>query len=179
MSDSYRIEDDASARRALTLGAILLIVVPFLQVAAQLWPLRLFNIEWRFGAANAVSSVLLLPFLGMLLLVVIGRITESVTLPRVVGVIALVIALCVGLSMVVFAMDALQLRQLVSSAQQNGFITTAARVAATSVIFVVSFAVLGLAGMNRPKRFSQPERKADRGVGLIVGQDYPKAQVEQ
>ena len=65
MPDFFRLESDVTARRLVYMSAALLIAVPFLQAGQQLWPLQLDNIRWRFAAANSLSSILLLPFLGL------------------------------------------------------------------------------------------------------------------
>ena len=88
MSDFLNLHDDSPLRRVLYLAAILLIGVPCLQAGSQLWPLQLGNIQWRFGAANALSSVLLLPFLGLSTLLAVSRALESRGVSRVVGGIA-------------------------------------------------------------------------------------------
>jgi hypothetical protein len=77
MSDPLHLEEDVPARRLAYVGAILLVLIPFLQATQQLWPLQLGNIRWRYGAANALSSVLLLPFLGMSLAALVARSQQS------------------------------------------------------------------------------------------------------
>ena len=85
MSDFLNLRDDRSARRVVYVSAFLLIMVPFLQAGAQLWPLQLGNVQWRYSAANALSSVLLLPYLGLVLLILLSRAIESRNLAKAVG----------------------------------------------------------------------------------------------
>lgn len=177
----FRLEDDASARRVLYTGAILLVLVPFIQAVSQLWPLMLGNIQWRYQAANALSSVLLLPFLGFMLLLLLARVMESRTLSRVIGVVSALLAVVLAASLVLFVLDALQLKTIVSSQQMSGFQNASARVAIVTLVFIVAFALMALAGFKTPKAIAPTAAKrgvkqAEEGVGLIVGREYAKAE---
>lgn len=173
MSEFFNIEDDAPLRRVLYATAFLLIVIPFLQAISQLLPLKLASIEWRFLAANPLSSVLLLPFLGLLLLLLMARTLASRGLSLFVGVVSAFFALVLAASLVLFILDGLQLKAIVNSAQMANFQNTFARVAVVSVIFTVVFAMMAVAALKAPKGSPMSTKKgvkqADEGVGLIVG----------
>jgi hypothetical protein len=185
MSDFLDLYDDAPLRRVLFLGAILLIVVPFIQAGSQLWPLQFGNIQWRFGAANALSAVLLLPFLGLTLLLMISRATESSSLGKTVGVLSAVFAVSLAGSFVVFLLDALQLKTIVSTQMESQFKTTAARVGLMTAMFAMAFLMLALAGFKGPRgsavrsggsakrgnavQEDAAEEEEDASTGLIVG----------
>lgn len=175
MSDPLHLEDDLPARRLAYLGAWLLILVPFVQAGQQLWPLQLGNIRWRYGAANALSSILLLPFLGMLLLGLIARAVNDRLTSRLVGVMAGVFAVGLLGSAVLFALDAQQLKAVITTQMADAFMVTTIRVLIISTIFAVAFgAVLvvaftgGARGSSAPRR--APSREAD-GYGLIMRQE--------
>ncbi len=178
MSDFLNLHDDSPLRRVLYLGAILLIGIPFIQAGSQLWPLQLGNIQWRFGSANALSSVLLLPFLGLSMLFLLSRALESTTLSRVVGGVSSLLAIGLLGSLVIFFSDASELRAIVNSQMLATFKTTTLRVGTVTALFLIAFAVLAQAGFSSPARKAAPGRKAekksekptDEGVGLIVGQ---------
>ncbi len=174
MSDFFDLHDDPSARRVLYLGAILLVAVPFLQAASQLWPLQLGNIQWRFSAANALSSVLLLPYLGLSLLVLMSRALDSRGLARTVGTISALLSVALVVSLALFALDGLQLKKIVNSAMMNTFNTTALRVGLVTTVFTIAFALMALACFKTPRSgktapAKKGEKKAEEGVGLIVG----------
>lgn len=171
MSASFRLEDDPSIRRVLYLGAILLLVVPFVQAGSQLWPLQLGNIQWRLSAANSLSSVLLLPFLGVALMLCVARASENTSATRIAGVLSAFFGVALTLSVALFALDALQFRKIVPSAQMNSFNMATIRVTIVSVLFVPSFLVMALAGLTSKKRPEFLNKKAEKGVGLIVGQE--------
>ena len=173
MSDFLNIEDDAPLRRMLYATAFLLIVIPFLQAISQLLPLQLGNLQWRFLSANPLSSVLLLPFLGMLLLLMMARALANRGLSLFVGILAAIFALLLAASLVLFVLDGLQLKAIVNSAQTAQFQNVFARVTAVTVIFVVVFTMMALAALKAPKgsplAMQKGVKQADEGVGLIVG----------
>jgi hypothetical protein len=176
MSDLYTLQEDSWARRLVYLVAFLLIVIPFVQAGSQVWPLQLSNITWRFGAANAFSSVLLLPFLGLGTLLYLARATESRGLSMLVGVLSTIFSVALLGSLVLFALDALQLKPVVSTQMENAFRTTSFRVFVVTLIFVVSFPVLAMAGFRTPRPNSPaPARRSEKKTdapGLIVGREY-------
>lgn len=174
MSEFLDLHDDPTVRRVLYVGAILLLAVPFLQAGSQLWPLQLSNIQWRFGAANALSSVLLLPYLGLLVLVLMSRALESRVLARTGGAISALLTVGLLGSLALFVLDALQLRKIVNSAMMNTFNTTAIRVGLVTVLFALAFSLMALACFRAPRRGNaaqakKGETKAEEGLGLIVG----------
>jgi hypothetical protein len=174
MTQFLRLEDDAPARRLLYTGALLLIVIPFLQAGQQLWPLQLSDIRWRFGAANALSSVLLLPFLGMMIMTLVARGTDSKGVSRIVGALAALFVIGLLGSLVLFALDALQLKSVVTSQMMKPFETTSLRVVLVTLIFTGSFSLLMISAFKNSRGDSPMARKgvkkAEEGVGLIVGQ---------
>ena len=177
MSDFLDLHDDTTARRVLYFAATLLIVVPFVQAGSQIWPLQLSNIQWRFGAANALSSILLLPYLGLSLLILMARGLESRALGRTVGAVATIFSVGLLASLVVFILDALQLKTIVSTAMTASFNSTSVRVGLVTTVFLVAFAFLALAGFKAPRGTAAAARKStksgakesDADVGLIVG----------
>jgi hypothetical protein len=181
MPDLIRLEDDAPARRVVYAGALLLVVIPFVQAVSQLWPLQLGNIQWRYAAANALSSVLLLPFLGLMMLLLLARAFESRRLSTVVGAVSALFALLLAGSLVLFALDALQLKTIVTSQQMAGFQNASIRVGLVTLIFTVTFSLLALAGFRTPKTIAPTPAKrgvkqAQEGAGLIVGREYVKTE---
>lgn len=182
MSDFFRLEDDAPARRIVYIGALLLIAVPLVQVGSQIWPLQLSNIQWRFTAANSLSAVLLLPFLGATLMFLTARATESRGLSRVIGALVALFAIGLVASTVLFVLDGLQLKTIVQSRQMDQFNIAMVRVGVLSLIFSIAYGMLAFACIRGPKVArtttskvssaggSSRSSKNDDAVTLIVGQ---------
>jgi hypothetical protein len=175
MSDIFDQQEDATARRSLTLGALLLILDPFFQAGTQIFPLQLNNIQWRFNAANALSSVLILPYVGFTLLLAISRATESRGMSRLIGVVSVLMTLGLLAAMAVFALDALQLKTIVSTQMETAFKMTSVRVSVVCILHVIAFLALALAGFRGAPGDSPRTRRASAGrtedasSGLIVG----------
>ncbi|HEY0931961.1 MAG TPA: hypothetical protein VGE27_18745 [Gemmatimonas sp.] len=167
------LHDDAHLRRVLFAAGILLLVIPAVQVVIQVLPLQLSNIQWRFAAANALSGGLLLPnFLGLTLLLTIARRLGQPGLQRVVGILAALYVLGLGASLALFALDASQLKAIVSTQMATAFRNTTLRVSMVSVLFLVSYALLAVAAFLTPKGEvkARREKGGEEVVGLIVGQ---------
>jgi hypothetical protein len=173
MSDLLDLDGDASARRLLYTGGILLIIIPFLQAGQQLWPLQLSDIRWRFGAANALSSVLLLPFLGMTIIALVAKATENVGMSRFVGALAALFVIGLLGSLVLFALDALQLKTIVTSQMMKPFETTSMRVFLVTLTFTASFSMLMITAFKNSSALKPLSTKGSKvagvGDGLIVG----------
>lgn len=181
MTDFLDLNDDVHARRLVLLGAIFMICVPFLQAGAQIWPLQLTNIQWRFQAANFFSSLLLMPFLGILILSLVGRGIESRPLTLIAGGLSTLFSLGLAASLVVFFLDAQQLQAIVSSAMLAAFKNTTVRVGLITTLFFFGFSYLALISFLRSGVPSATTRRGSRGgsksaaaesdedVGLIVG----------
>jgi hypothetical protein len=181
MADFFDLHDDPSARRILYIGAILLIAVPFLQALSQIWPLQLSNIQWRFGAANALSSILLLPYFGLLVLLLMSRALESRSLARLVGLLSALLTLGLMASLTLFVLDAQELKAIVSSQMLAAFNNTTVRVGLVTALFTVAFAYLTIVSFKSPTSSGASARRparaprttaakdSDEDMGLIVG----------
>lgn len=164
-------------RRVLYIAALILIVIPTVQVVSQLWPLQLVSIQWRFGAANAFSAILMLPFMGVALLLFLARATDSRGLSRLIGALSGLLSFVLAASTVLFVLDALQLKTIVQSRMLDQFMSTMYRVAILATVFFIAFGLLALSAFSFPKTTKATQvkggvagKKADDGVGLIVGQ---------
>jgi len=176
MPETFRLEDDAPLRRVLYIAALILIAIPTVQVISQLWPLQLVSIQWRFGAANAFSAILMLPFIGITLCLFLARAANSRGLSRVIGAIAVLICFTLAASTVLFLLDALQLKTIVQSRMLDQFNSTMYRVTALASVFSLAFGILAFSAFSLPKTNKAAQvkgaagKKQDDGVGLIVGQ---------
>ena len=178
MSDFLDLHDDSVSRRVLFVVSLLMIVIPLVQSLTQIWPLQLSNIQWRFGAANALSSILLLPFLGLALLLVMARGLERSGLARVVGAVSAIFTLGLLPCIAVFVLDAQELKTIVSTQMTAQFTNTTIRVGLVSMVFLVAYGLLtvfGFSAMPRggsakgAKRPSSKSDSSDDTPGLFVG----------
>lgn len=177
----FNLEEDGPARRLAYLAAFVLFFVPLIQATSQLWPLQLGNIQWRYQAAGALSSVLMLPFLGLALGTLIARYTESTGMSRAIGIVAAIFAVGLAASLILFILDALQLKAIVQSRAMEQFQMASIRVSLITTLFTVLFAILAMTALRPPKGEATSARgkkveEEDTGVGLLIGQEFAKAE---
>lgn len=173
MADIVKTESELSVRRLLYLCGALLIAIPLLQAAQALWPVMPSSISWRFSAANALSSVLLLPFLGLVIVIIAADATDNRFVARAVGGISALIVIGLVGSLVLFAMDALQLKTVVSTQQTNSFQSISFRVVLVTLVLTGSFSMLMVVAFRRSRDQSRELGRTDNKQGdkgsLLVG----------
>lgn len=162
MSDFLDVHDDAATRRLLITAALLLIAIPLLQAGAQIWPLKPNEIRWRFDAAANLTSVLIFPFLGMAVLQLLGRALESRGLSLTMTILSGLMTAGLVASVIVFALDAIQLKTIVNSQMLSAFTMTSLRVGLTATLFAVGFLMVTLVGVRkRTRRVSSSRSRAN------------------
>lgn len=92
------------------LVAAILIIVPFVNVAPSVLPMRLQVRDWRFGALGFFLSALTMPTLGLGLVMFGGLLRESRSALRTCFIGAAVLAISSVLGLAIFLMDGMTLR---------------------------------------------------------------------
>lgn len=95
--------------------AFALILSPIMELAARLWPLQLYLVQWRFQSELAVINASSTLLLGVVLMGAIAWATESVGMLRVVAVFCGVLGLLLLPTIVMFMLDGEQVRQMAQS----------------------------------------------------------------
>lgn len=157
-----------------TLHAIgwLLCLAPLLDLAAGIGSLNPGAVPWRFGAAGLLSGALVLPVLGLGLLLVSSSLLEQRILTRVLAVAAFLGVLLLLATLVVFALDAVQVRAQVRQEAKRAFDLATVKASITFVLEVLVLTVLGLNAFRLGRAASErhADRKRDAGP-LVVGRD--------
>lgn len=142
------------------LVALPIAVIPCVDVASNVWPLRLSVATWRFGAIGLIGQGLINFTIGVMLLYLGSVLLEQRRFRGVLGVLAGVVALgLLGLS-VEFGLDALQLRRGVRPELQTGFRFNVIRTFALCLYFAFVYGVLSYAGL-RGLHLGRSRRAAD------------------
>jgi hypothetical protein len=163
MSDLPTLRDHAALRRLLYLAAFLLIAPSVAQALSQLWPWQLRTIQWRYSAATVLTGALALPATGLVLAM------ATATAAR---VLAAVGAVGLLVSAANFVLDALQLREIVTSGNMPAFKATTARVLLLCALYLAAFTWLAVAGfVGGGRRNARRGRRRDEELGLLVAQD--------
>ncbi len=101
--------------------AFLLLLLPFLDYGASIWPMQLGAVNWRYGAAGLLGGFLLTPLLGVLLLGGLGVMLEGKKTLGFTGIVCLFLGALLLLVDVSFVLDAVQMRGNVPKEQIRVF----------------------------------------------------------
>lgn len=177
---TFDLEDDDGLRRLLYLCAFLLVFLPYFNAIAQLWPLRLGDVRWRFTAAGTMSGILMLPFIGMSFAMAIARSVGHKGISRLIGGVAVLTVLFLAAGLGLFFLDSLQLKSIVRDAEMSQFLKAVASATVAIVVSIIAFSFLsfvafrGRKGALKPAPKSGKKAAADEPVGLLIGQNYTK-----
>ena len=144
------------------LVAIAIILIPLADVSTSLYPWRLMEARWRFGAVGLMSNALLLPMPGLLLAYVTATILDHRRTRRVIGILGLAAAVLCVIALGVFGLDAIQTRAGVRPELRLSFNVASVSAAVKTIIAGAAFLAIGIASFRgrRPtgevKRASSP-----------------------
>jgi hypothetical protein len=150
MSTSPFLDRDYGSRLAtITLVSLFIMYFgPIADLVVQVWPLQLGNIQWRAGAALGGVQTLPVQFFAMSLIIGLGVHLDRRGLVKVMSIWAMLVAIAAIGVIVVFGLDALQLRRAVAAAVQSRFDKTAFRAVAYTVLIAPALIALGLTGLK-------------------------------
>lgn len=94
------------------LFGVAFILTAAIDLFSTAWPMRPSEIQWRYGFLGLGGGYLQMPTLGLLLIAVGAILARNATLLRITGIVYLLFALVLLVSMGVFGLDVLQVRQL-------------------------------------------------------------------
>lgn len=161
-----------STRRLATpilVVGLFLIVVPIIDFVGNVWPLRPGAVDWRYGAIGILSTFLLTPILGLVLVSVSAHATERRWLLRVVSLTSFAAGIALIVIIVAFALDAVQVRQ--SRAVDERWVTVVSFIIASAKhgLATICLLVLGVSTHRAAKDFGHLDKKADRSATVVVG----------
>ena len=148
---SRRMETNKHLARAGYLLSALLIIVPLFDTTMQVWPLRLGDERWRFGAVGQLSNLLLIPLLGLLLIIAIATFRDSRRVKRVIGAICAILAVVLAILSVLFILDYFQARTIITPKFQHAIAVATTTAMLKNVLSIVTLALLSRAGFAGPK----------------------------
>jgi hypothetical protein len=113
-----------------------MIVFPLLDAVLTVWPLRLSEVSWRFGAVGMFSRAVMTPLFGVILVYGLALIYDHRMVQRAVAIVAAISALALlGVSFA-FVLDAVQMRGQVQPHMKTPF--DVASVVALGKLLVIS-----------------------------------------
>jgi hypothetical protein len=140
--------------RAGYLLAAALVIIPIVDSALPLLPLRLGDERWRWGVVGQLSNVMLVPLIGLFLAIVLAQFTDARRVKRFLGIVAGILALLLAVMSVSFVLDYFQVRSLAKPNAQHamGVMSTAAFI--KNLLSIIVLALLSRSGLAGPKPLS-------------------------
>jgi hypothetical protein len=138
--------------------ALILIVLPFVDLLTNVWPVRVSALEWRYGTLGLLSAFTLTPLLGIVLAVASAAVLDHRVVQRILGIMNLLGAVALVVVVVLFALDWLQMRPSIEPDPRRSMDVGAVKALAKHALVAVALGWLGIAGLRATRR-----ERGDRG----------------
>jgi hypothetical protein len=115
--------------------AALMVIMPLSELTLRVWPIRIGETSWRFGASGLFSSALLLPLLGLIVAGAVAFLSGNRTLVRVLAGFTAAAAALLVLASGLFALDAVQMRSNVVPEAKTAFDVASAQALIKFLLF--------------------------------------------
>ena len=158
-------------RRSRITGAVyfvgfLCLLFPLVDLVTNVWPLRVGDVQWRYGAVGLGSGFLLTPLLGLALIAALATIQSNAFALRVAGVVGLLAAVVLGAVTLLFVLDALQVRVGIQAPDRAFFRTAVLRAFGKNLLGAIAFGALGIGAIGTAKKAKKAARERKRrGAG--------------
>lgn len=143
--------------------ALLLIVLPFVDILVTVLPVRLGEVQWRFGVAGLVANGLTLPLAGVLLVLATAAASGHRLVARIFAVLSLVGALVGVVGLIMLTLDMIELRNQVRVETLPRFDAAGIGAIVKYSLGVVTALLLGVGGWKAARRV--PPGATSRGAG--------------
>lgn len=131
--------------------ALLMLLTPVMDFVTNVWPLRLGDVQWRYGSVGLLAGFMLTPLFGILFILVSATALKHRTIVFLVSIFNVVAAALSVILIVFYALDVVQLRGSVPEEAHTTFDIGAAKAALKLLLVAGSMAWLGLAGLRVSK----------------------------
>ena len=149
--------------------ALLLMLVPTIEVTAGAWPFQPSELSWRFGVGGIALKTVVTPLLGVLVAMGAAAALEHRRTLRALAVLCFVGAAVTAVVAALFAMDFLQLRGMVDPRMRQGMTVASATALLMAALVVPAAAMMGIGGWKATRRAgSVRARKTSRADGMLV-----------
>lgn len=149
---------------------LVLLVSPLLDLIGAVWPPRMGEVSWRFGAFGLATSALASPILAFAMAKIAGVLLEHRVFVRVVAIVDLLLLLLLLAGLAFFALDFLQLRATLATASLGQYDTAGFKAALNGALELIVLGWMGVAGLRASAGGGKgPVPHARREGGLIVG----------
>lgn len=154
------------------LVAFALTFIPPFDALTQVFPFRLGEARWRFGAFGLVSNSLMFSLTGLVIALIAASVFEHRRVRRVIGVAAVLGLLGVAAAWIIFVLDALQVQGGIKPAAALAFKVASSTAAVKALIAMLTLGAAAAAAFRRPRTAATP-KGSSRAANLIVAKRGP------
>lgn len=148
--------------RGIYLFGFALMMTAAIDLFTTVWPLRPTDMTWRYGFLGLAAGYMQTPTVGVLLIMLTAAWEGDATVLRITGALSLLVALILLLSMGLFGLDVMAMRQLRPAEAQAGVLAGGVFQEMKYFVATFIFAFLGLGALKTGKSVAgrAPSRKA-------------------
>jgi diacylglycerol kinase len=148
----------------------LLVLFPVVDAVLTIWPFRVGEVAWRFGAVGIFSRALMTPLFALVLAYALALLLEQRIMQRVISIVSVLGSLALLSASIFFMLDSLQMRSQVQEQMRTAF-DVASTVALIKIVVVGLVAMLlGIMAFRASRRPVQSRRATARvEAPIIVG----------
>jgi hypothetical protein len=151
--------------------AIMLIPIFEMSVGIGVWPPRLWDLNWRFGSIGMLLKSLVVPLFGLGIASTIAAFLEQRRVLRMFACIGIALSALIVVAVGIFALDYLQLRNVVPVQIKSAMDKTAFTAVTIGILLVPVAMGIGIGGW-KSSRLKASERgdavRSKKDVGLMV-----------
>jgi hypothetical protein len=160
--------------KALYPAAFLLVLVPLVDIALRSMNAEAGSLQWRFGTVGLLFGNLGTVVLGLSLAGLLSAISGNRKLLRAIGLIAIVLAVVLAALLVLFGLDAIQIRRLVAVPMRRGIVISTAGAAFASVMGMIALAVGGRGALVASRADRAASERRTKAASPLVAQTAPR-----
>jgi chromate transport protein ChrA len=146
------------------LAGFLMFLFPLVDLMASVWPVRLGQLQWRFGTLGLLSGFTLSPVLGLIMCMVAAAILEHRVVQRVLGVVNVLGAVLLVAIIVIFSLDWLQYRAAAPDDARPTMDAGSIKAIIKHAVVAITLLWLGIAGW----RAGKSEHRARRAKPPLI-----------
>jgi len=145
--------------------------LPVLDLLVSVYPIRLGEVVWRFGAVGLLSSAVGAPLLVLFFVFALALFAGDRKVILTVGVVAALVALLLVAGTGSFALDALQMKRRVQAAAQQRFMLASMQAMLKLLVEAVCAIVLSVSAFraHNKKLHISPKSEPRSSSSLIMG----------
>jgi chromate transport protein ChrA len=136
-------------------------------VMVSITPMRVDDVTWRYGATGLLIGAAPTMAIGLALMLLVSAVLDNRVAARVLGILATVVAVVVGIAILSFGLDALQVRRMIREDAKPGFDDAGLKTMVLAILFVPALLYTGWQGIRFAKGTGE-KRDAD-GPPIVIG----------